>query len=1051
MAESGDAATLQLRVRSWLRPELLDAQESRRTWRLRCIQAEAEKRNLLAQASSGALSPGSGSPASASRLRSPSTVSGNSSPTALTGLSPQESSFGSPASLAAEVEVETALAKVLALERHIADMTMLIASVEADTETIRENTANVEACLPDRRAAAEEAAQQAAIASSNALSIAMDQSTARDEHEKKCEWLVNEVLSLQAYAQPQDDVEAELEIVEGHRRQLAAIVAVCEEDIDEVARRRECLWMSREQAITRRRDFVDSHAQSTREAAAAKHSAQARATALSRLQGEVLRTRSKSERKRRLLEGQLVNCRSELTEAAGRVSTAGEKLRKLKQQQGKQLRELRTDTQGLQSEVDEHLLAIENSEANTNALHNEEAELANDRHRHLYEEQALEERNLGLRRDALRLEHEVSAQEATGQLSLAHMRRAEEEYAEEELKTEALQAEVQSIRLSTEAAEATAQQLKGEQREEQQLCGMKAQEQEKLEALELKASDLKAKNEELTAEHLQLQESVKRALKDSEKHISEMQEASRRTSRLKAQHKELVEPASSRGREALVGVMDQALGRVNKKAEAVIACLESFGPASAGNRSARPSAQTASLLQKSQEALQRRLQAEYERSMETLLAEERRKVVLEQQRSLTEARRRSGELQKTRQEGRRLQEELVRCQQAYEWARRSSQSELLGLEAQVKLVDSEATDGAEAVTAEFSDLLQKQALARDVLQAQVEELRGVVDGGSLKSQDESEIMNEDDGADLLPGLPTAVLLQRLALEEAEADSLRAEEEELLHTHVKLKAALVASRGTKATPTMQARSLSQDGSVQLQPLSDAGNIPDKKPVTLGLLARASARVAQPPSRRSRSPADPPAHAASSSGASGLRPHERAVTLPSYTTSPFIGHLFEVGGRSISSEPKTPPKSVWREGMPIVTADVQEDVDAGSEVVTSQNPVPSNSPLQTHRQLQQQQRVASAMSSLSVAGGTQIGAPLSGSPRSASVSTSGSTPNLPSAFNVLGGVRQDLGQGLPSFSSGAVCTWPSGMHIPSQQDTMTKDAVDPRTRSNLGSWS
>lgn len=1056
MSQLEDAAALS-RVRSWLRPELLDAEESRRTWRLLCIQAEAERRNLTSQAANVGTSPGSGSPSSASHWwtagspRSDGTpdergqMRGATSPTA-----PVEGSFfvgsagTSPsAPRAAEVEAETemALAKALAFERHIGELTSLIATLESDADAIREGTVDLEACLADRRTSAQDATQRAAAASSNAHAIVTAQREAQEEHARKCELLIEEAEALRSDALPRQSAEAELESVQEGKNQLAEVVEKLEGDIDMLSRKREGLLMSREEVFGKRRDLVDSQSQSRREAAAAKHASQARAAALTRLQGEVLRTRSKSERKRKELEGTLVQCRSELQEATGRSTDVNEKLRKLKQQQGKQLRELRSETDGLQAEVDEHLLFIETSELSTSRARSEEAELENDRLRNLSEVALLEERAEGFMTDVSRLKQEVAAQEATAEEGLADLRRAETELAAEERLAENFQSEAQTLRISTEAAEATAQDLKAQLLEEQELSTLKNEEVENLEALEAKVRELKARNAKLIVEHLQLQDSATKSQKDSDKHFVDMHEAIRRAARLKSQHSDVVDAASSKSREALMSAMDQALGRVTKKAEAVISCLETVGPGSAGSRSPRLAQATSALSQRSQAALQRRLLTENERGMENLLSEERRKVVFEQQRSLTEARRRSSELQKARQDRRGLQEDLARCQQAYDWARRSNESELNGLEAQVKLVDREATEGAEAVTAEFSDLLQKQALERDVLQAQVEELRAQVDGGIQESAGA-----EEDGGDAQPNVPTPVLLQRLAEQEAEAEALRAEEEELLQAHVKLKAAMLASK----------QHLQEDRSGKLQPLNDAGKTP--LPATGWTVSAGQPRV-----RRTRSPVDPSAQRAS--GSSVARAPHRNAAAPS--------------GVAQTASPQTPTKSLerWRDTQAgqspatVCTTDGQEDlpaVDNGSDPIAPYSPSRSQ-----HQRVMSANTVSSqGASSLTPQAAMQLGAQLSGLDRSVSshsVSTSGSTPNLPSTL--LGGVApsrsagragemsseplrhldllQGGGRAAASFSSGAVCTWPSGMsHMPIQQDTGNREEMDPRYTATLG---
>lgn len=948
-----ESVALDSRVRAWLRPELQDADESRRTWRLRCIQAEAERRKLFSQ------NPG---------------ASGGALPS---GAPPQ-------------AETQAKLAKAIALERQIEELGTLLATLEEDVGPVRTRAAAMNERIADRRAATEQAASLAVASRSELLAQETANSLARDEHRKKCDILMEEARTAFAECEPSASVEEELGNALTAESEVTQILQILEQDIALVLRDRERLWMTREEVRNKHCDLTDSHAQATREAAAAKHAAQVRNTAMSRLQGEVLRTRSRSERKRRVLEGHLMQCRSELAEAAGRADAAGERLRKLKQQQGKQLRDLRSETSGLQSEVEEHLLAIETSEASLLAVRNEEAELETWRLEQISGERALDERAAACQAELSMLEHEVAAREAYGNLGLQRLRKCEEELSQEECFIESCWVEAASLRAQAEHAEIASQQVRDELSEERELSGDQGDDLEKLEALETKVKGMKAQNAELVAEHLQLQESAKQSQKSYDKSLADLQEAIRRTKTLKGQHDQLVEPvASSRNREALINVMEQALSRVNKKAEAVITCLES-GPGGSSSKAARGSdANSASaLVQRSQAALQRRLNDEHERSMESLLAEERKKVVAEQQRSLTEARRRTSELQKARQERRRLQENLARCQQSYDWIRRSSESELLGLEAQVKLVDREATEGAEAVTAEFSDLLQKQALERDVLQAQVDELRAQVNGACDRSRDDaiSETIDENDDASMSPSyqaLPSTVVMQRLVEEEVEIEGLRAEEEDLQQAHVKLKAAVVAS---------QQRLREGTAKLSLSPISP----------------------------RSRMV---------------LASHENASA-------------------SASSEPRTPSKQVREAlTSPIPTIvcanGVQDGVDAGSDAAIASPSYPASglSPsqaLQLEHQRSISHRTVSSNASVASLPVVHRGQPmLTRSESSHSVGTSEATPNLSTLQSAGAPVARVLAR---RPGDAAVCTWPS-RHTPSQQDT-SKDAVDPRVTATLG---
>jgi len=165
----------------------------------------------------------------------------------------------------------------------------------------------------------------------------------------------------------------------------------------------------------------------------------------------------------------------------------------------------------------------------------------------------------------------VQAQEATSQLSLSHLSRAEEELSEEERLAEALRMDARELTRATEATEATSEELKSELGEEQLLCGLHGQELKDMEKLEEQVQAMKTKNSDLTSEHSDLQESARKSKKHSDKHFSDMHEAVRRTLRLKAQHIELVEPINGR-REAMGNNMDQSLGRMSKKADAVISC-----------------------------------------------------------------------------------------------------------------------------------------------------------------------------------------------------------------------------------------------------------------------------------------------------------------------------------------------------------------------------------------------------------------------------------------------------------------------------------------------
>jgi len=228
-------------------------------------------------------------------------------------------------------------------------------------------------------------------------------------------------------------------------------------------------------------------------------------------------------------------------------------------------------------------------------------------------------------------------------------------------------------------------------------------------------------------------------------------------------------------------------------------------------------------MQRSQAVLQRKLRADLESEMEAGLAAQRMRVVAEQQHAIEEARRRADELHRARRVRRTLETELARYQRECLWAQQRNESEGEALKAQVSLLDREAAQSAQAMAAEFSDLLQKQALERDLLRAQVEELR------LQQQQDEQEKQLETDAgavatlagdrgaygaaeAASVAAAASAVAAAAAASANATADSsaadqrkleesdaelkrLKAETEEIHEAFVKLKAAIVACGGT----------------------------------------------------------------------------------------------------------------------------------------------------------------------------------------------------------------------------------------------------------------
>jgi len=266
-------------------------------------------------------------------------------------------------------------------------------------------------------------------------------------------------------------------------------------------------------------------------------------------------------------------------------------------------------------------------------------------------------------------------------------------------------------------------------------------------------------------------------------------------------------PASSlRGSEAMAP-LEQALGRASKKADA----LQNYLETASTNPPSRSSTANASALDSSQLSqrsftsagsaatmtaqLEKQLLQAAERDFNDELSDCKRALERLQQKFVQESRIRAETTQGMRQERRELEEELTKNEQDADLAAATASRTLQELQDYMQSLDREAVDGADAVTAEFSDLMQKQVLERDALKSQVEMLRRSAEEEARKW----ESLNAR-----LDASPQA-LGQQLSDVEAELQTLRAEEEELLEANVRLRACVVASR--RASPKSGERRIS----------------------------------------------------------------------------------------------------------------------------------------------------------------------------------------------------------------------------------------------------
>mmetsp|Transcript_70910 Transcript_70910/g.122898 ORF Transcript_70910/g.122898 Transcript_70910/m.122898 type:complete len:1063 (-) Transcript_70910:145-3333(-) len=1059
----GDKQMMISRVQAWIKPQMMDAEESRRSWHLKCIQAEAELRALQGKAP---ISPGRG-PTSPIVEVEPFSIDDVYSSVGLRPLSPKESA--SPeAPLSArgpeDVPLQT-LAKALALEQHLLELESLRLYIDQEMLAVRQRCDSLETRLSDEKDATNSFGAEARAVRDQARDLVEKHASEHSEHEERCKELVSESRQIAQDANFAESVDKELADAEVEKEELIVVVGALEDEYGIMQQKRETLWMSREDARTWLGVYNHLHTQTVRETAAAKRTLQAKSTELTRFQGQAQRSRTQSERKRRQIEGQLRQCRGELADAVARADVAGEQLRKVQQQHGKELRGLRSKTEGLQFEVDEHLNRMLSSEADIEALHNEEAQMGSDRERLELAEQRLEVEAVDLRLEAQRLESQVSSEESACFLTKGRLRDAEVAYTETKRKNMMLSEEAEKIDLVIKERDAECDACRAEVNEELQKCSSQTAEVRNLEVLQANVSQLRTRKAELATEHSQLQETVKQALRGNEKHLADMQEATRRASRVKAQHADLQNqaPSGTKGREALIASVDQAMGRVTKKVDLLTSCLETM--MSAPSKTPRGENSESAAL-RGQAALQKRLLDDWEKDMEHRLAEERRKVVVEQQRSLDTAKLRATELQKARQERRRLEEELGRARDALEWARRSTDSELEGLRAQVRLVEHEATEEAETVTAEFSDLLQKEALERDDLQAQVDQLRKDVEKAPASPEKQSSAPalagsaststlkdGDPSSSSAAAGSPKASAHEQAApAVQEEAASLQAEEAELLHAHVQLKAALIAKRQ------------------RLQERARAGGRPSLDTAT----RRHGSSASRGGSRGSSKSAGDAFGAPGPRSSSTSSPLKDLMSREALTINPATP--MSASRRSESRRTSAGGGGSQSPTTTIVTMeDTREDATAVnvSDSLASPSPALLQSPpafpqspqLSNHHRTVSTRTVSTSGSSanlnLQVIQPT-LGQQLSASTRSISshsVSTSASAMP-PGSFGAAAS-SQTAAAATGSFSpaaptpalqrhsKGAVYTWPAAgtaQSTPTQQDR--KDTIDPRALATLG---
>lgn len=783
-------------MKGWLRSHLLDADEANRTWRLRAIQAEAELRALQVDVPS--------SPRKSLSRDVEVEAAGDGDTGGPRELGDNEKSR----SARAESELQTLLGQVLGFEKHTAECEPWKVKILDEAVACNAKLEILQSRSEEQKDLALQARKEAAEAKRDGQSVSQQRGAVKFAFEAKCLDLSNQVQQLLQGAGLRPAFDGDLLTTETGKAKLSQLddeVGKLEADLEGATRRREELSMRREEMRGKRWYCSEVKTQCAREVAIAKQALQTRQVIVSRLQGEVSRSRGRGDRRRKQLEQQLVQCRAELADAVARADAAGEQLRKVKQKHGRELRQVRTVTSGLQAEVDAHLQHTERAEEEISHLKGQELDLEGSEQRHLAHEMNLEQEAATARDELWRLEQHVHNTEVEHKTLLGILKPLEDECQElqQAVALAREQAETDSL-IATEtrtAAEALEHELEAERAE----CAAQADELTALARLKNQVKGIRSHRDDLSDERGKLEESAKQLRQNLDRQLSDLREVQRRSLQLKSLHDDLgkaIVASGLRTREAIPASVEQALGRVVRKADnlhnyldaapssrrSITSSVVGDSVLSAGS-SQRASPGPAATPTSASAQLQQQMLQSAERMLGEELLECRAALAQEQQRFLEASRGRAEQIQSLRAQRRELEEELARVQQdAKVEADRAARS-LEELQKHINDLDREVADGAEAVTVEFSDLMQKQALERDLLQSQVEELRGA----------RAEEVRKFDG---MEEESPQVLAQRLSEADAELRTLQREEEELIQAHVRLKASMVSRKGNaRISPRM----------------------------------------------------------------------------------------------------------------------------------------------------------------------------------------------------------------------------------------------------------
>eukprot|EP00435_Cladocopium_sp_Y103_P027704 s1791_g6.t2 len=711
-------------MRKWLRQQLLDADEESRTWRLRAIQAEAELRALQVDVP--------GSP----KMESLDSESGD------TGGAGSEQA----ASLNKPQDLQVILSQVLGLEKHLEEIhewEPWRAKLLEETQVAKAEAQKLQVLLDAQKAELPRAEREAKEASQEAQILQEERAKVKAAHDARCAVIAEEIHELLLNAGVRrvgeslvslQQGEAALQAIENSTRQL-------DDDVKETAQKREELCMRLEELKTRHLNNMETRAKSARDVQGARQALQSRQPMLTKLQGEVSRIRSRSERKKKQLEAQLNQSLLEMKDAKGRMDAADEALRKVRHQHSKQLRSVKSQTSSLQAEVDAHIQASEAAEQEMQELRERESELESSERHFLQQEEDLMQQAIRAKERLSSLEQQTERFEDERRTLIEELQPLEEEWEQVELQAKALQDLADADTLKAKEHQFAAVGCKEEIDAHLREFASQADELTVLSGLEAEVADLRKRRDQLISERTALEDASKASLQSLEQQLSDLREAQRRSTQLKAAHEDFVKllPPSSLRQVAMSVAAEQSLLRISRKADQLHSYFEGpgrpagNGPPGSSRRITRMSASKENLATTSGRLAEQLMEAA-ETIVRDELKESRQTLVDLQQKLADGSNKRGQEIFNLRSQRRELEEELCRVEAAVHSASTSSAALVAELEQHLKELQKEAATDEATVAAEFSDLLQQQLLERDALKAQVEELRHAEAEDTAKSE-----------------------------------------------------------------------------------------------------------------------------------------------------------------------------------------------------------------------------------------------------------------------------------------------------------------------------